>query len=53
MSKAVRDKSRREFKQKVESQFKEVSKRFASRGLKDVKTVRELIDKLKRVRMAS
>ena len=54
MSKAGRDKSRREFKQKVESQFKEVSKRFPpARGLKDVKTVRELIDKLKRVRMAS
>ena len=54
MSKAERDKARREFKKKVESQFKEVSKRFPpARGLKDVKTVRELIDKLERVRMAS
>ena len=54
MPKAERDKSRREFKKRVETQFKEVAKRFPpARGLKDVKTVRDLIDKLERVRMAS
>ena len=47
LPKAERDKARREFKKKVETQFKEVGKRFPpARGLKDVKTVRELIDKL-------
>ena len=54
MPKAERDKARREFKQRVETQYKEVTKRFPpARGLKDVKTVRDLIDKLERVRMAS
>jgi hypothetical protein len=54
LPKAERDKARREFKKKVETQFKEVGKRFPpARGLKDVKTVRELIDKLERVRMAN
>ena len=54
MPKAERDKARREFKARVEQQYKEVTKRFPpARGLKDVKTVRELIDKLGRVRLAS
>ena len=53
LPKAQRDKARKEFKERVEAQFKEVAKRFpTARGLKDVKTVRELIDKLERVRMA-
>ena len=53
MPKAERDASRREFKKKVETQYKEVTKRFPpARGLKDVVTVRDLIARLERVRMA-
>ena len=49
-----KDKARREFKKRVEAQFKEVSKKFPpARGLRDVQTVRDLISKLERVRMAS
>ena len=54
MTKVERDKARREFKKRVEAQFKEVSKKFPpARGLRDVQTVRDLISKLERVRMAS
>ena len=54
LPKAERDKARREFKKKVTEQMKEVAKRFPpARGLKDAKTVRELIEKLEKVRMAS
>ena len=54
MPKAERDKRRREFKAKVNAQYKEVSKRFPpARGLKDLKTVRDLISRIERVRMAS
>ena len=54
MPKTERDASRREFKKKVDTQYKEVTKRFPpARGLKDVGTVRDLIAKLERVRMAS
>ena len=54
MPKAERDKRRREFKAKVNAQYKEVSKRFPpARGLKDLKTVRDLIARIERVRMAS
>ena len=54
MPKAERTKRRREFKEKVNAQYKEVSKRFPpARGLKDLKTVRDLIARIERVRMAS
>ena len=54
MPKAERDAARRDFKKKVNTQYKEVTKRFPpARGLKDVSTVRDLIAKLERVRMAS
>ena len=45
--------AREAFKEKVSSQFKEVTKRFpTARGLKDLETVKGLISKLERVRMA-
>ena len=54
MPKADRDKQRRDYKAKVNAQYKEVSKRFPpARGLKDLKTVRDLISRIERVRMAS
>ena len=54
LPKAERSKQRAEFKKKVNTQFKEVTKRFpTARGLKDVKTVRDLIQKLERVRLPS
>ena len=54
MPKTERDAARRDFKKKVNTQYKEVTKRFPpARGLKDVSTVRDLIAKLERVRMAS
>ena len=54
LPKAERDKARREFKKKVNDQLKEVSKRFPpARGLKDLKTVRDLIARIERVRMAN
>ena len=53
LKKADRDKQRREFKKRVNQQFKEVTKRFpTARGLRDLKTVRDLTAKLERVRMA-
>ena len=53
MPKAERDKQRREFKKKVESQFKEMQTRFpTARGLKSVATIRELIRKLQSLRTA-
>ena len=53
LKKSDRDKQRRAFKAKVNQQFKEVAKRFpTARGLKDLKTVRELTAKLERVRMS-
>ena len=53
-TKQQRDKQRREFKAKVGAQYKEVSKRFPpARGLKDLKTVRDLISRIERIRMAS
>ena len=49
-----RTKARKEFKQKVDQQYKEVTKRFpTARGLKDLQTVRSLIDKIDRVRLPS
>ncbi len=52
LPKAQRDKQRREFREKAKAQLAEVSKRFpTARGLKDVKTVRELIQKIDRVRL--
>ena len=54
MPKANRDKARAEFKKKVDSQYKEVTKRFpTARGLRDLQTVRSLIDKIDRVRLPS
>ena len=54
MPSAERSKARAEFKKKVNSQFKEVTKRFpTARGLKDLQTVRQLIDKIERVRLPS
>ena len=54
LPKAERDKARKEYKAKVDAQFKEVTKRFpTARGLKDAKTVRDLIGKLERVRLPS
>ena len=53
MPKADRDKARREFKKKVEAQFKEVVSRFpTARGLKTVGAVRELIRKLEALKAA-
>ena len=53
MPKAERDKQRREFKKKVESQFREMQTRFpTARGLKSVATIRELIRKLQSLRTA-
>ncbi len=53
MPKAERDKARREFKKKVEAQFKEVVSRFpTARGLKTVGAVRELIRKLEALKAA-
>lgn len=53
MPKAERDKARREFKKKVEAQFKEAQQRFpTARGLKSVGAIRELIRKLDAFRAA-
>ena len=52
LPKDQRNKQRKAFKEKVNQQYKEVGKRFPpARGLKDVATVRSLIDKLERVRL--
>ena len=54
LPKAERAKQRKAFKAKVASQFKEVTKRFpTARGLKDLQTVKGLIDKIERVRLPS
>ena len=54
LPKAQRDKQRRAFKQQVNTQYKEVTKRFpTARGLKDLQTVKGLIDKIDRVRLPS
>ena len=53
MPKAERDKARREFKKKVNAQFKEAQQRFpTARGLKSVGAIRELIRKLDAFRPA-
>ena len=54
LPKSERTKARAEFKKKVDQQYKEVTKRFpTARGLKDLHTVRGLIDKIERVRLPS
>ena len=54
LPKSERDKQRKAYKQKVNTQFKEVTKRFpTARGLRDLQTVRSLIDKIDRVRLPS
>ena len=54
LPKSERAKQRKAFKEKVNQQFKEVTKRFpTARGLKDLQTVRGLIDKIDRVRLPS
>ena len=53
MPKAERDKARREFKKKVNAQFKEAQQQFpTARGLKSVGVIRELIRKLEAFRPA-
>ena len=54
MKPSERSKARAEFKKKVDAQYREVTKRFpTARGLRDVQTVRGLIDKIDRVRLPS
>jgi hypothetical protein len=54
LPKAERNKQRKAYKEKVSQQFKEVTKRFpTARGLKDLQTVKSLIDKIDRVRLPS
>ena len=54
LPKAQRDKQRKAFKNRVNTQYKEVTKRFpTARGLKDLQTVRGLITKIERVRLPS
>ncbi len=54
LPKAERDKQRKAFKNRVNTQYKEVTKRFpTARGLKDLQTVRGLIAKIERVRLPS
>ena len=54
MPAAARKAARAEFKKKVDSQYREVTKKFpTARGLKDLQTVRGLIDKIERVRLPS
>ncbi|MAD44261.1 MAG: hypothetical protein CMH98_04575, partial [Oceanospirillaceae bacterium] len=54
MPKAERAKARAEFKKKVNGQYAEVTKRFpTARGLRDLQTVKQLIDKIDRVRLPS
>jgi hypothetical protein len=51
MPKAERDKQRREFKKKVNAQYKEVTTKFpTARGMKSAGEVRELIKKLEGIR---
>ena len=54
MPKAERDKQRREFKNKVNAQYKEVTTKFpTARGMKSVATIRELIKKLEGIKTGS
>ena len=47
LPKADRDKQRREYKKRVEAQFKEAQQRFpTARGLKSVAGIRDLIRKI-------
>ena len=51
LPKAERNKQRREFRQKVNSQYKEVTTKFpTARGMKSVATIRELIKKLEGIK---
>ena len=53
MNKADRNKARREYKKKVEAQFKEMQSRFpTARGLKSVGVIRELIRKIDAIKTA-
>ena len=53
MNKGERDRARREYKKKVDAQFKEAQQRFpTARGLKSVAAIRELIRKLDAFRAA-
>ena len=53
MPKDQRDKARREYKKKVNAQFKEMQKQFpTARGLRSVAAIRELIRKLDAFRPA-
>jgi hypothetical protein len=53
MKKGERDRARREYKKKVDAQFKEAQQRFpTARGLKSVAAIRELIRKLDAFRAA-
>lgn len=54
LPKAERNKQRKAYKAKVNAQYSEVTKRFpTARGLKDLQTVRGLIEKIERVRLPS
>ena len=51
LPKAERNKQRREFRQKVNSQYKEVTTKFpTARGMKSVGVIRELIKKLEGIK---
>ena len=53
LPKAERQKQRREYKKRVEAQFKEMQTRFpTARGLKSVGVIRELIRKIEAFRAA-
>ena len=53
MKPADRTKARREYKKKVDAQFKEMQKRFpTARGLKSVGVIRELIRKIDAIKAA-
>ena len=54
LPKGERSKQRREFKKKVNAQFREMQTRFpTARGLKSVGVIRELIRKLEQFKAAS
>ena len=54
LPKTERDKQRREFKKKVNAQYKEVTTKFpTARGMKSVGTIRELIKKLEGIKTGS
>ena len=53
MPKADRDKARREYKKKVEAQFKEAQRQFpTARGIKTVGALRELARRISAMKMA-